>query len=321
MARRLVDRKSITHEEWLALRKKSIGGSDAGAIMGASTWAGPVTVYADKMGLKEDRETSEAMRLGTDLESYVAERFTEETGKKVRRDNYMYMHDDYDFITANIDRVVVGENAGLECKTMGGFAANYDFEAGEVPANYYCQCQHYMMVMGYDRMYLCILVLQKGVYVIPVDYDEKYAQGLLDAEVSFWQTYIEKKQMPPPATQADRDTVSEMYPQEKDRDNEVYLTGLDAIGAEIDKHTEVIALHKEQVESLKAKVQMSLGDTGRGYGDKYKVSWLSQDRTTIDTKKLKEKYPLVYNEVAKKSTSRPLRITKRKEKKNGSKES
>lgn len=133
MARKLVNTKEISHDEWLTLRKKSIGGSDAGAIMGMNPWSSPITLYAEKAGLSKDRETTEAMRLGTDLEDYVARRWMEETGKKVRADNFMYMHDEHDFLTANVDRDVVGENAGLECKTMTSFA-KYDLEDGEIPA-------------------------------------------------------------------------------------------------------------------------------------------------------------------------------------------
>jgi hypothetical protein len=57
------------------------------------------------------------MRLGRDLEDYVAKRFCEATGKKVKRSGYMWRHPMYEFVTVNIDREVVGEEAFLECKT------------------------------------------------------------------------------------------------------------------------------------------------------------------------------------------------------------
>ena len=47
------------------------------------------------------------------MEDYVAERFMEATGKKVRRSNAMYVSDRHPFMMANADRLVVGENAGL----------------------------------------------------------------------------------------------------------------------------------------------------------------------------------------------------------------
>lgn len=318
MARKLVNTKEISHEQWLELRKKSIGGSDAGPLMGQSNWKGPIGVYADKMGLVQDVQTNEAMRLGTDLEGYVASRFTEMTGKKVRNDNFMYQHDDYDFITANIDRTVVGENAGLECKTMNSYAT-YDFDAGEVPATYYCQCQHYMMVMGYDRMYLCILVFQKGVFVVPIDRNDTFIKDLLKVEVDFWQNHIEKKSMPAPTGEEDRESLKELYPKERDGLDEIYLGSLDKIADEIQKHEESMKFHKEKVEQLKARIQASMGEYGRGYGEHYKVSWLAQERATVDGKKLKENFPQIYAKFAKTSTSRPLRISKIKQKKESKK--
>jgi len=69
---------------WLSERWKSIGGSDAAAVVGLSQWATPFTVWCDKTGRVPDREDNEAMRQGRDLEEYVA---LEATGKRVHRDN------------------------------------------------------------------------------------------------------------------------------------------------------------------------------------------------------------------------------------------
>ena len=41
----------------------------------------------------------------------------EATGKKVRRANAMFYDEKHPFMLADVDRMVVNENAGLECKT------------------------------------------------------------------------------------------------------------------------------------------------------------------------------------------------------------
>lgn len=311
MAKKVVNTTKISHEEWLNLRKLSIGGSDAGALMGMNSYKGQIGVYADKMGLVEPTETNEAMRLGNDLEAYVAERFTEKTGKKVRNDNFMYSDDECEFITANIDRVVVGENAGLECKTMSSFS-KWDLENGEVPATYYCQCQHYMMVMGFERMYLCVLVFQRGVYVVPITRDEKFIENLRTTEVDFWKTYIEQKVMPSPQSEEDRETLSELYPSERDRNEEIYIDRLDSVCKDIDAHEAQKKFHEDEIKRLKAIIQSELKDVARGYSDGYKVSWLSQNRTTVDGKRLEKELPDVYAKYTKTTQSRPLRISKKK---------
>ena len=107
----------MSREDWLTERRKSLGGSDVAGILGLNEYSSPYSVYADKLGLLPEKEDTEAMRIGRDLEDYVASRFTEKTGKKVRRENSIIRNPDYPYLHANVDRVVVGENAVLECKT------------------------------------------------------------------------------------------------------------------------------------------------------------------------------------------------------------
>ena len=155
--------KNMSREEWLWHRRGSLGGSDAAAILGLSQWITPYTVWADKTGRLPEQPDNEAMRQGRDFEDYVAQRFTEVTGKKVRRNNAILKNTDYPFAHANIDRSIVGENAGLECKTTSVMNLR-KFKNGEYPDTYYCQCVHYMAVTGADRWYLAVLVFGQDFY-------------------------------------------------------------------------------------------------------------------------------------------------------------
>ena len=291
MARKIADTKKISHEEWLALRKKSIGGSDAGACVGMNQYSSLITLYADKKGLSKDKETSEAMRLGTDLEAYVAERFCEKEGKKVRNDFFMYADDEYDFLTANVDRRVVGENAGLECKTMGSFNG-YNLEAGEIPSHYFCQVQHYMSVMNFDYMYLAILVLQRGLYVIKIDRDEKFIKELREAEIHFWTHYIEKDIMPEPdGSDASLDTIKELYPDATPH-SEIAIPGLDSLIRDYKAYGELEKQYKEKKATAQAQICKRLGDNEVGVGNSFGCSWKKQSKTTgYDMDRLKKDHP------------------------------
>ena len=75
-----VSTKDMSREDWLVERRKTIGGSDASGIMGLSKWASPYSVWAEKTGRVPEKEDTEAMRQGRDLEEYVALRWCEETG-------------------------------------------------------------------------------------------------------------------------------------------------------------------------------------------------------------------------------------------------
>ena len=72
------------------------------------------------------------------------------TGLEVRRSNNMYVHSEYPFMLADVDRLIVGkENGliGLECKTASPYSAD-KWKDGKVPAHYLAQCDHYMAVLN-----------------------------------------------------------------------------------------------------------------------------------------------------------------------------
>ena len=104
----------VSNEEWLRLRKSGIGGSDAGAICGVNPYSSAMKVFQDKTSESVEEQDSEAIRIGHDLEDYVAQRFMEATGLKVRKSNFMYRSKEHPFMIADVDRLIVGEDAGLE---------------------------------------------------------------------------------------------------------------------------------------------------------------------------------------------------------------
>ncbi len=97
----------MERETWLQLRKTGIGGSDAGAICGVDPYKSAMKVFRDKTEETVEEADNEAVRIGRDLEQYVAGRFMEATGLKVRRSNYMYRSKEHPFMIADVDRLVV----------------------------------------------------------------------------------------------------------------------------------------------------------------------------------------------------------------------
>ena len=84
-----VSTKGMSREEWLMRRRKTIGGSDAAGIVGLSRWASPFSVWADKTGRAAEKEDTEAMRQGRDLEDYVARRWIQPINADVKREMCM----------------------------------------------------------------------------------------------------------------------------------------------------------------------------------------------------------------------------------------
>ena len=308
MSRILAKTKDMPIEEWRKLRKSSLGGSDSATVLGLNSFSSPFTLYADKLNLLPDKSDNEAMRVGRDLEEYVAARFTEATGKKVKRDNHMYLHDDYDFISANIDRRIVGENAGLECKTTSVFNKS-DFEEGEIPLYYYCQCMHYMAVMGFEKMYLAVLVLGKAFYWFEIKRDENEIKNLINAEVDFWNNYILTKTPPPiDDSQSTTNTLKALYPEGGQAEN-IYL------GTDL----EILAKTQAEIKELKKKedeykniIIEKLGDNDNGYNEKFTVTYKATETSRLDSKRLKSEHPELYIEYLNKTKARRMVVKEAK---------
>lgn len=222
-----ISTKGMSREEWQKSRMDSIGGSDAAAVIGLNPYKSPYALWAEKSGkvIPEDISMKESVRLGVELEDYVARRFTEETGKKVKRDTSIIKNDDYPFAHANVDRLIVGEKAGLECKTTSVLNLK-KFKNGEYPATYYAQCVHYMAVTGLKKWYLAVLILGQDFKVFEIERDEDEIAALMEAERAFWHRVQSNIQPDFNGSGSDTEAVSKMYPGE-DTDRMVDLFGMD----------------------------------------------------------------------------------------------
>ena len=138
----------ITHEAWLAARRKGIGGSDAAAVVGLSRYSSPLDIWLQKTRRKPATPDNEAMHWGRLLEPVVREEFIRRTGLTVKECPYLMAHKDYPFMLANVDGIVSekdGTKAVLEIKTTNSFTTAKDSEDG-LPVEWYCQVQHYLAV-------------------------------------------------------------------------------------------------------------------------------------------------------------------------------
>lgn len=163
--------QSLTLEEasdrnkWLAERRKGIGGSDVAAILGMSPWTTRSELWAEKTGRwpEKDISASPFVRFGVDNEDKVATLFAEQTGKKVYATGHFHRKDAL-WMHASPDRLIFDEAAGLECKTTSSAYA-YEWEAGSIPDQYFCQVQWYMAVMGFSVWYIACLFRDTGRFI------------------------------------------------------------------------------------------------------------------------------------------------------------
>ncbi|MEN1893133.1 lambda-exonuclease family protein [Staphylococcus nepalensis] len=309
-----ISTKNMSDEEWKQLRTHSIGGSDCGTILGMNNYESPFTLWQKKLWAseyEEDISDKLQVKFGHYNEQFVAKLFEDDTGKKVRKHNKMMYHKNYDFISANVDRVVVGENALLECKTTSEFLKD-KWKDGNVPASYMAQCYHYMAVTGVDVVYIAVLFGNSEFHYEIIERDEEIINDIINAEVEFWNEYIVKGQRPP----ADDSEVTS-----KALNNFWKNTRPDVVNFDEEKTAlfkSILAIKQQQKDldkQLKGhqnQLKELLGENEFGEVSDYKASWKKQNRESFDAKRFKEEYPELYEQFKKSSTTRTLNVKKLK---------
>ena len=309
-ALRLVKTQDLSRDEWLEVRKRGIGSSDAGTAVGLNPYQSPLELWMIKTGRDSDMpkidpndETSPTY-WGSLLEPIVAAHYTKRTGNRVRKINAVLQHANPDlaWMLANIDREVVGANDVqiLECKTAGEFGARLWREG--VPNYVVCQVQHQLAVTGKESADVCVLICGQEIRVYRIQRDDELIARLIELERQFWH-YVETD-TPPPADgseSADR-ALRYLYP--KDTGNTINFaadTEMSATFADLVNLRADIANREELESLLKQKIQEKMGDASIAIFETGKVSFkrskdshgIDMNRLLQDQPDLVERYPLV----------------------------
>ncbi len=284
----LISTVNMPHEKWLEIRSKTIGGSDAAAVVGLNAFVSPYALWAEKTGKVAGFAGNLATEVGTFMEDFIARKFAAETGKKVRRCNNIIYNPLYPWAHVNIDRDIVGEDAGLECKYTDSINLK-KYKGGEYPTNFYAQCVHSMAITGAKRWFLAVLIGNKDFKWFCIERDEDEINVLMEAEGEFY-AHV-KNNTPPPADGSDStsDTISTLFPDSNGETVDIF-----AYDAILSQYTAISKQIKE-LDNLKNeaanKLKSFLGEASRGESDRFKVTWGSTTRETFDLKQFVTDYP------------------------------
>lgn len=299
--------KEMSHEDWLKLRKTGIGGSDAGAICGLNPFSSPMKVFHDKNSEDIQESVSEALRQGHDLEQYVAQRFTEATGLKVRCSNYMYRSLKHPFMIADVDRLVIGEDAGLECKTASAYNAD-KWKNGDIPLHYVMQCLHYMAVTGRRTWYIAAVILGQEFVYRKLVWDDALIQGLIKTEENFWHNHIVPGILPEPDGSQIYNEVLEKYFHRAKKESAIPLVGFDEKQERRDEILKQISGLQNEQNKIEQEIKLYMEDNELAASEKYRVSWSSIDTARLDAKRIRQEMPEIYRDYSKVSTSRKFSV-------------
>ncbi|ALC55775.1 endonuclease [Burkholderia pseudomallei] len=297
-ALRLVKTRELSRDDWLAVRRTGIGGSDAAAAVGLNPYMSPMELWLDKTGRSEGlpgpdpNDTTSPTYWGTLLEPIVAASYTRVTGNRVRKINAVLRHPSIPWMLANIDREVVGTSDVqiLECKTAGEHGARLWRDG--VPEYVELQVQHQLALTGKTAAHVAVLFCGQALEVFRVDRDDALIARLIELEARFWR-YVESD-TPPPADgseSADR-ALRHLYPGNggtadftDDRRLSSVFTDLVAVRAEIEARQAIEA-------RLKQTIQQAMGEATRAVFKTGSVSFKrSRDSSTVDLKRLLADHP------------------------------
>lgn len=304
--KKLVSTLNLDKESWLKYRKQGIGGSDAGAVCGLNPYRTAIQVYYDKTSDSIEDVDNEAMRQGRELEEYVARRFCEASGKKVRRANAMFYDEKNPFMLADVDRMIVGENAGLECKTASPYSEER-WRDDKIPLSYQLQCYHYMSVCNADSWYIAVLIYGRDFKYYRIERDDEVIENLIRIEKEFWNEYVLKQVIPDPDGSKTADAaIAERF--KESNSITIPLTGFDE---RLERRQEILSL-LEKIETEKRQIdqelKLYLGDAEIAENEHYRVSWKNFSRSSIDEKRLKAEQPEIYEKYRRETTSRRFTV-------------
>lgn len=297
---------SFTQEE----RMQYIGGSDIAAVLSQSRWKTPYRLWAEKTGkiIVPDLSNVEAVEMGNRLEQFVADIFSDKTGKQVRRAPKMYRHPEYPFLVANIDRLIVGGDELLECKTCSAYKLE-EWE-NKIPREYVLQVIWYLGITGRKRGWIaCLIGGQKFDYK-PIDFDQELFDLMIEKALKFWD--MVKNDVPPMILPEDDTTLAELYPTHTEDLIEIQeMNDRIAYLQEIKMHIDEMTKEKREIET---ELKTLIKDKAGVLTDRYKITWKVQTSNRIDSDRIKKECPEIAEKYNKEISSRVLRINKRKEK-------
>ena len=278
---------SMPHSEWLALRRKGIGGSDAAAAIGLSRWKSPLQLFIEKTSGIKIEEDNERMEWGKRLEPLIRNTFAEKSGLDVVECPFIFAFKEYPFMIANIDGVVTesdGSKALLEIKTVGEHSAK-DWDDG-LPLEYYLQIQHYLAVCDLNKAYCATLIGGNKFSYQVIERDEESINTIIALEREFWLNHV-LKNVSPPVTDKDSELLNSLYPKSTS-DTAALPANADSIISEYLKLKQAEEDVKKQRTLCENQLKSMLGNNERGISPNgFSIQWKTVNSSKLDTTKLK----------------------------------
>lgn len=214
----LVPTGEMSQEDWLKYRKRGVGASDVGTILGVNPYKCSAQLFYEKLGEEIFTIENMAMFLGKEQEDFISNlwqywdpanpdqgtlirNFRE--GKRIRRCRRVraYVNNpDYPWLFVSLDRVinktqgnVYSPEGALELKTIAGYEAD-KWEAG-IPPAHVLQVQTQLAVCEFTFGELAVLKDGRDFDVYPFEYNAGICETILTRTKEFWDRVEEGRKL------------------------------------------------------------------------------------------------------------------------------
>jgi putative phage-type endonuclease len=283
----------MDNAKWLEERRRGLGGSDIGAILGLSPWKSAFQVYQEKRGEVESFKGNDLTDWGKRMEPTIRQWYSDTTGHPVRVPDKILYHSKHPFMLASLDGFT-DEPRGVEIKTARSGKEWGEPGTNEIPDDYMLQVQHYMAVTGFPVFDVPVSIAGAWPVIYEVPSDPELQEMIIDACADFWQRVIDGNP-PEPTTYAD--AVQRFG---KSEAQGVIVAGRADVQAVEDLREVKAKLDqlKAEEEDLKGRIIIALGDTGDTLADEAGsplVTYrMSKGRKSFNSKLFQTDHPDLY---------------------------
>lgn len=236
----------MNRAEWLQLRRKSIGASEAAALFNLHPYHSPFSLWAEKTGqVDPPEESTDQQEFGLVIEPYLAKRYQRETGRTVMDlTPHSVFHAPKNLpAAATPDRLfTIDESQGgvLELKRWSHFSPS-----DEVPAHAQIQVQQQMLCTDLKLASFAILGPFDKFYTVDTERNDPFIELLIEKIQEFWHWVKTGTKPPVDGHSATTEALKRLHP--KDSGATIQLP------IEAEEWTSKLATVKKQISDLKGE--------------------------------------------------------------------
>lgn len=292
-------------DEWHALRRQGLGGSDAGAVLGVSPWTSPYALWAEKTGRVVRQVSNAATHWGTLLEPIVADEFARRCPDEViALPRGVYRSNTHQFALATPDRLILRDSKPvgiLEIKTANHRNERYWEDAP--PVYYQAQVAWYQWVTGLKEGKLAVLIGGQDYREYDLPWEPVLGDALATLASAFWH-HVETDTPPPvDGSRATSDALAHMFQTATDS-----VCSLDHL-AELIHQRVALVDERDAIETriteIDNRVKEALADATIGtLRGETVVTWRNVTTSRVDVTRLRRDRPEIASEYTTTTSSR-----------------